>query len=172
MFYSSNRMSFCLQNFFSSDAILAHGATRRPAWDCFSTTRLKTAFLHRKRLGSLIYGASRRDTFRDGFDAKTAIFEYFSPILMEVRSGPVQKYEHIYFFDRSQCARCKNEIKTRGLGRSGVPNNKSSPKSVPLDKAPSARMRKFTHFGAFNSLRSHDEIEVNFPVKWIFYLLE
>ena len=86
---------------------------------------------------------------------KLRFFEYFSPILMEVRSGPVQKYEHIYFFDRSQCARCKNEIKTRGLGRSGVPNNKSSPKSVPLDKAPSARMRKFTHFGAFNSLRSH-----------------
>ena len=56
-----------------------------------------------------------------------------------------------------------------GLGR---PDNKSSPKAVLLDRAPSARVRKFTHFGAFNSLRSHDEIEVNFPVKWIFYLLE
>ena len=45
---SSNRMLLCLQIFFSSAAILEHGATRPPAWDCVSATRLKTPFLHRK----------------------------------------------------------------------------------------------------------------------------
>ena len=40
--------AFVSSNFFSSAAILEHGATRPPAWDCVSATRLKTPFLHRK----------------------------------------------------------------------------------------------------------------------------
>ena len=48
------------------------------------------------------------------------IFDDFSQILVGAGRGAVQRYEHIYFLDRSRCPLSDFERIWRGLGDSGV----------------------------------------------------
>ena len=117
------------------------------------------------------------------------IFDHFSPIQVGAGRGAVPRYQHIYFLDRSRRKMSDFEIIWRGLGDSGVQDQKvqlqaqgacvwcvleSACRRPWRSKTGSAReskggeppdMRYIHFFGNFNWPRNHGETEVKITVK-------